>query len=102
MESNLMRKFVALAVILFLTASLGQNTLLHTTAQSQFGGVDDLKVSDAEITAAQQALGDSVVGVLACTVKTEYHKAVPDAAIDQLTTYGLNAELFDSQTDVTR
>jgi ABC-type sugar transport system substrate-binding protein len=102
MENNLMRKFIVMTVMLLLTVALAQATLLHTTAQSQLGGVDDLKVSDSEIAAAQQALGDSVVGVLACTIKTEYHKTVASAAIEQLTTYGLNAELFDSQTDATR
>jgi len=97
-----MRKILTVIVMLSMIPVLGQITLLHTTAQNQFGGVDDLKVSDAEIAAAQQALGDSVVGVLACTLKTEYHKTVATSAIDQLSSYGLNAELFDSQTDAAR
>ncbi|MCC7446110.1 MAG: sugar ABC transporter substrate-binding protein [Anaerolineae bacterium] len=71
-------------------------------AQGDLGKAEDLKVSPDEITAAKQSLGDSLVGVLACTLETEYHSTVANNAVDQLKAYGLKAELFDSQVKADR
>jgi ribose transport system substrate-binding protein len=97
---QVMRKLTLVAIVLFLIAST--TIPKPSAAQGKLGSVDDLQVTSDEVTAAQNAIGDSVVGVLACTVKTEYHKAVAMAAIKQLATYGLNADLFDAQLDFNR
>lgn len=94
-----MRKLAILIIVVGVLLPLALNSSpAHVRAQGgTLGTADDLKVTDAEIAAAQKALGSSVVGVIACTLGTEYHSTVANGAVAQLKTYGLNAELFDSQ-----
>lgn len=99
-----MRKLAILLVVMGVLFSFSLNTS-PTRVQAQggtMGTADDLKVTDDEIAAAQKALGSSVVGVIACTLETEYHATVANGAVAQLKSYGLNAELFDAQKNVDR
>src|SRR5215813_11869238 len=99
-----MRKLAILLVIIgvLLTLSLNASSSRVRAQGGTMGTADDLKVTDDEIAAAKKALGDSVVGVIACTLETEYHSTVANGAVAQLKQYGLNAELFDSQKNVDR
>ncbi|MBN1286064.1 MAG: sugar ABC transporter substrate-binding protein [Anaerolineae bacterium] len=63
------------------------------------GTAEDLLPAEEEITAAQAALGDSVVGIISCTMGNEWHAAAAQAAADRLAEMGLAAEIFDSQAD---
>ncbi|HVO44590.1 MAG TPA: sugar ABC transporter substrate-binding protein [Aggregatilineales bacterium] len=96
-----MRKLAALILAFCLLFALNITHLgapVHAQGTTPLGTADDLKVTDTEIAAAKQALGNSVVGVLACNLESEYHSTVANGAVAQLKAYGLNAELFDSQT----
>jgi ABC-type sugar transport system substrate-binding protein len=103
-----MRKLVVIAITLCVLISLGASgQIVQTQAQAtqeatQLGTAKDLEVTDAEIAAAKTALGSSIVGVVACTLETEYHSTVANGAVKQLEAYGLKAEVFDSQAKIDR
>lgn len=93
-----MRKLFVILIIVAVSVSVVATAMPRfTLAQGTLGTPDDLKVTDAEIAAAKTGLGSSVVGILACTLETEYHSTVANGAAAQLKQYGLNAEVFDSQ-----
>src|SRR5258708_35948368 len=93
-----MRKLIVILIIVAVSVSVvATATSRHALAQGTLGTHDDLKVTDAEIAAAKTGLGSSVVGILACTLETEYHSTVANGAAAQLSQYGLKAEVFDSQ-----
>src|SRR5437868_13020671 len=62
-KEHSMRRLAAL-ILCLVVLSLTLERPSH--AQATLGTQDDLNVSDAEIAAAQKALGDSSVGILAC------------------------------------
>ncbi len=62
------------------------------------GTADDLVPTQAEIDAAKTVLGDSgLVGIVACTLSTEYHSTVPNAAKARADELGIKVEIFDSE-----
>jgi ribose transport system substrate-binding protein len=79
-------------------ASYGEPTL--TT--EGLGTADDLEPSKEEIELASAHLTDdeSFIGIVACTYSTDYHSAVPDAAVAYAEEVGLKVETFDSEIDV--
>ncbi len=66
------------------------------------GTADDLEPSEDEIAGAKAHLADdeSFIGIVACTYSTDYHSAVPDAAVAYAEEVGLGVETFDSEIDV--
>jgi len=62
------------------------------------GTADDLKPAQAEIDAAKAVLGDTgLIGIVACTLSTEYHATVPNSAKARADALGLKVEIFDSE-----
>jgi len=62
------------------------------------GTADDLKPTQAEIDAAKAVLGDKgLIGIVACTLSTEYHSTVPNAAKARADALGIKVEVFDSE-----
>lgn len=69
-----------------------------TLLTDKLGTADDLKVTQAEIDAAKQALGENgIVGIVACTLGSEYHSTVPNSAKAYADTLGIKTEIFDSE-----
>jgi len=69
-----------------------------TLLTDKLGTADDLVPTLAEIDAAKQALGsDGLIGIVACTMSTEYHSTVANSAKAAADKLGLKAEIFDSQ-----
>ena len=66
------------------------------------GTADDLVLSDAEATAAAEALAGKTVGIVATTLETEYHKLLNETARDLLESWGATVEICDSQVDTTK
>lgn len=66
------------------------------------GVAEDLEPTEDEIAAAIAHLtdDDSFVGIVACTYSTDYHSAVPDAAVEYAESVGVKVETFDSEIDV--
>lgn len=92
-----MRRVLVFVTTFGLILALALSGAALSYAQQGLGSAADLEVTEAEISAAREALGDSVVGVIACTLETEYHSTVANGAVKALEGYGLKAELFDSQ-----
>ncbi|HLF25311.1 MAG TPA: sugar ABC transporter substrate-binding protein [Anaerolineae bacterium] len=68
---------------------------LTTTA---LGTADDLAPTQAETDAAQAVLGQNgLIGIVACTLSTEYHSTVPNSAKARADALGLKVEIFDSE-----
>jgi ribose transport system substrate-binding protein len=97
-----MRKLLISVAMLSLILALTFSGTGRSFAQGALGTEKDLAVTDAEISAAKDALGNSVVGVIACTLETEYHSTVANSAVKALEDFGLKAELFDAQTNADR
>lgn len=73
------------------------------TAQETLGTAADLEVTQEEIEAALAGLGDTgFVGIIACTLSTDYHATVAESAAARAAELGIRAELFDSQINVER
>ncbi|MBC7263493.1 MAG: sugar ABC transporter substrate-binding protein [Chloroflexi bacterium] len=68
-----------------------------TILTDRMGTADDLVVTPEEIAAAKAHLGDSFVGIIPCTMATEYHFTVADAARKALEGYGLKVQLVDPE-----
>jgi ribose transport system substrate-binding protein len=66
------------------------------------GTADELVPTDEEIQAAIAHLDadESFIGIVACTYSTDYHSAVPDAAVAYAEELGIRVETFDSEIDV--
>jgi ABC-type sugar transport system substrate-binding protein len=98
-----MKKILSLIlVILLLTSALvvyGQDATEEPAPA--LGSADDLVPTDAEVEAAIAALGeDGFVGIIACTLSTEYHLTVAEMASERLTELGIANQLVDSEVDV--
>ncbi len=63
----------------------------------KMGSAEDLSITPDEISKAQAGLGKSFVGIVPCTLKTEYHYAVAASARKTLESYGLKAQMVDPE-----
>ncbi len=101
-----MKKYLFLCLILALafgalTASAQEATPEATPEPVLLGTAEDLVPTDAEIEAAKAALGaDGFVGIIACTLSTEYHSTVAESANTHLEELGIPSKLFDSEINV--
>lgn len=107
-----MKKLVYLILVLLLALSalavvpaFAQDATSEPTAEATeaapLGTAEDLVPTDAEVEAAIAALGDEgFVGIIACTLSTEYHSTVAESAQARLEELGVNAQLFDSEISV--
>ena len=88
--------------LLFLTLLLVFSISGAVLAQDEeLGTAEDLELTDDEIAAAQDALGDDgFVGIIACTFGSEWHFTAADSARQRLEDLGVAAEAFDSEIDV--
>ena len=65
----------------------------------RLGTAEDLDPTQAEIAAAQTALGaKGFIGIVACNLSSEYHATVPKAAQALADKLGLRIEVFDSES----
>jgi ribose transport system substrate-binding protein len=73
-----------------------------TLVTEGLGTADDLVPTEEEIQAAIAHLtdDDSFIGIVACTYSTDYHSAVPEAAVEYADSLGIRVETFDSEIDV--
>ncbi len=68
-----------------------------TIVTDRMGTADDLAVTPGEIAAAKAHLGDSIVGIIPCTMGTEYHFTVADSARKALEGFGMKVQLVDPE-----
>jgi ABC-type sugar transport system substrate-binding protein len=76
--------------------------LTATVADSQrpaIGGINDLAVSPDEARLAQVSLNGSFIGVIACTLTTDYHASLARAARTQAEELNLPVKVVDSDND---
>jgi len=61
------------------------------------GTAADLVPTDAEIEMATTFLGDGKIGIIPCTMGSEYHSTVANSALARAEELGVTAEVFDPQ-----
>lgn len=94
-----------LLLILLLVSAVAvyaQEATEEPTAEAPaLGTAEDLVPTDDEVAAAVAALGDDgFVGIIACTLSTEYHSTVAEQASARLTELGVANQLVDSEVNV--
>ncbi|HLA45060.1 MAG TPA: sugar ABC transporter substrate-binding protein [Aggregatilineales bacterium] len=93
-----MRKLGLIFLALLLIFSMFSAALAQ---DEELGTAEDLELTDDEVTAAQEALGDDgFVGIIACTFGSEWHFTAADSARQHLEERGIRVEAFDSEIDV--
>ena len=93
-----MRKLGLIFLALLLIFSMFSAALAQ---DEELGTAEDLELTDDEVTAAQEALGDDgFVGIIACTFGSEWHFTAADSARQHLEELGIRVEAFDSEIDV--
>jgi ribose transport system substrate-binding protein len=91
---------IAMTIAILLTACapaapVAPHPTLTTTG---LGTAQDLVPTQAEIDAAKAVLGDKgLIGIVACTLSTEYHSTVPNSAKARADALGVKVEVFDSE-----
>jgi ABC-type sugar transport system substrate-binding protein len=73
-----------------------------TLTTGNLGIAADLTPTAAEIAAARATLGSGLIGMVACTLSTEYHSIVAADAQTRAETLGFRVEVFDSQAKAER
>jgi ABC-type sugar transport system substrate-binding protein len=68
-----------------------------TLLTDALGTAADLVPSGGEIADAMTNLGDGKIGIIPCTMGSEYHSTVANAAVERATFLGMTAEIFDPQ-----
>jgi len=63
----------------------------------KMGSAEDLSITPDEISQAKSSLGSSFIGIVPCTLTTEYHYAVAASAKKALESYGLKAQMVDPE-----
>ena len=63
------------------------------------GVPEDLEPGAGDVQAARLALGDRFIGIISCTMGTEYHATVANAARARAEGFGFRAEVFDSRAE---
>jgi ABC-type sugar transport system substrate-binding protein len=69
-----------------------------TILTDRMGTADDLAVTEQEIAAAKAHVADALVGIIPCTMATEYHFTVADSARKKLEEWGFKVQLVDPET----
>jgi ribose transport system substrate-binding protein len=102
-----MKKTLSLILLLLLlvgaVAVYGQDATEEAATEEApaLGTADDLVPTDAEVEAAIAALGDEgFVGIIACTLSSEYHSTVAEQASARLTELNIPNQLVDSEVNV--
>lgn len=100
-----MKKIVLATIILavFVTACTKQEEPSKPLAPAnvitgKLGSPEDLKVTPEEIEKAKQVAGKNMVGVLPCTMTTEYHFALGNSTRKALSDFGFQVQLVDPET----
>jgi len=68
-----------------------------TLLTDKLGTAADLVPTDAEIKDAKANLGTGKIGVIPCTMGSEYHSTVANSAVARAKDLGITAEVFDPQ-----
>ena len=68
-----------------------------TLLTDKLGTAQDLVPTDAEIAAAKKALGSGKIGLIPCTMGSEYHATVANSALARAKDLGIAADVFDPQ-----
>jgi ABC-type sugar transport system substrate-binding protein len=68
-----------------------------TLLTDKLGEASDLVPTDAEIKTAVTALGTGQIGIIPCTMGSEYHSTVANSAMARAKELGLKAEISDPQ-----
>src|SRR5512136_3314297 len=68
-----------------------------TLLTDKLGTAADLVPTDAEIAAAKTAIGSGKIGLIPCTMGSEYHETVANNAVARAKELGITAEIFDPQ-----
>ncbi len=68
-----------------------------TLLTDKLGTAADLVPTAAEIAAAKEALGTGKIGLIPCTMGSEYHSTVANSAVARAKELGVTAEVFDPQ-----
>lgn len=101
-----MKKTLSFLLLILLLVSAfavyAQEATEEPTAEAPaLGTAEDLVPTDDEVAAAVAALGDDgFVGIIACTLSTEYHSTVAEQASARLTELGVANQLVDSEVNV--
>ena len=98
-----MKKTLSLFLLILLLTSAFAVYAQDATEEPMraLGTADDLVPTAAEVEAAVAALGeDGFVGIIACTLSTEYHSTVAERASERLTELGIANQLVDSEVNV--
>ncbi|MGD0706868.1 MAG: sugar ABC transporter substrate-binding protein [Anaerolineaceae bacterium] len=70
---------------------------LPTLLTDKTGTAADLVPTDAEIATAVSAIGSGEIGIIPCTMGSEYHSTVANSALARAKDLGIKAEVFDPQ-----
>jgi len=96
-----MKKLTWLLVFVILLTACGTATQAPaakpTLLTDRLGEAADLVPTDAEIKAAVTALGTGEIGIIPCTMGSEYHSTVANSALARAKELGLKAEVSDPQ-----
>jgi ribose transport system substrate-binding protein len=97
-------RFLLSLTLIFVLAMAGTVVVAQDGEEEpELGTAEDLELTQEEIDAAIEALGDDgFIGVIACTYETEYHSTVAESAEAYATELGLNVQTFDSEINVDR
>jgi ABC-type sugar transport system substrate-binding protein len=68
-----------------------------TLLTDKLGTAQDLVPTSAEIATAVTALGSGEIGIIPCTMGSEYHATVANSALARAEELGVKAEVFDPQ-----
>jgi len=68
-----------------------------TLLTDKLGTAADLVPTDAEIADAKATLGTGKIGIIPCTMGSEYHSTVANSAVARAKALGITAEVFDPQ-----
>src|SRR5512136_1743339 len=68
-----------------------------TLLTDKLGTAADLVPTDTEIKDAKAKLGTGKIGIIPCTMGSEYHSTVANSAVARAKDLGITAEVFDPQ-----
>jgi serine/threonine protein kinase/DNA-binding LacI/PurR family transcriptional regulator len=88
-----------LAIFMVRRAAVSPDTPLSGQSRPDTGTPDDLKLSDGEITVARESLSGSFIGMMACTLNTDYHASLARAVRTRAQALNLPVKVEDSQTE---